>query len=72
MLCLKESIFDEIVKSENYKIFTNIKKDKHLVIYYNFLSDDFGDFIDELKKLNTEIIVYVFSVDNSVDKSLFK
>jgi len=72
MLCLKESIFDEVIKSENYKIFSNTKKDKYLAIYYNFLGDDFSDYIEELKKLNTEIIVYVFSVDNSVDKSLFK
>jgi hypothetical protein len=72
MLCLKESIFDLVLEKENYKISVSNKKDKNLAIYYNFIGDDFEEFVNEIKKLKTEIIVYIFSVDNNIDKSLFK
>jgi adenine-specific DNA-methyltransferase len=72
MLCLKENIFNLELEKNNFKIFSSNKKNKFLWIYYNFIQNDFENFINELKKVDGEIIIYVFSIDNKINKSLFK
>lgn len=72
MLCVKENIFNEEINAEDFKIFSSNKKDKYLCVYYNFLDESFDEFISELKKLNAKIIIYMFSLENKVDKTLFK
>lgn len=47
------------------------KNDKFLCIYYNFIEDTLYDFIEDIKALNGKKIVYVFSIDNDVNKTLF-
>ncbi|MCL5666996.1 MAG: hypothetical protein M1383_04475, partial [Patescibacteria group bacterium] len=71
MLCVKENIFNLKAETEDYKIFASNKKDKFLCVYYNFLDSSFGDFLKEIKKLEGKKIIYMFSVDGKVDKSLF-
>ena len=71
MLCVKENIFNEEIKEENYKIFSSNKKDKYLCVYYNFIDESFEDFLNELKKLKGKKIIYVFSLENKVDKKIF-
>lgn len=72
ILCVKENIFNETVKEEDYKIFSSNKKNKFLCIYYNFLDKSFDNFLEELKKLKGKKIIYMFSLENKVDKKLFK
>jgi len=72
MLCVKENIFNSMIEKKDFKIFSSNKKDKHLCIYYNFIEDSFDNFLNEIKKLKGEKIVYMFSLENIVDKSLFK
>ncbi len=71
MLCVKENIYNLEKKGEDYKIFSSNKGDRFLGIYYNFIDDSFDEFLEELKKLNGEKIIYMFAIDNKVDKSLF-
>jgi len=71
MLCVKENIFNLEKKKDGYKIFSSNKKNKFLCVYYNFLDDSFDEFLKEIKKLKSKKIIYMFSVDNKVDKSLF-
>lgn len=71
MLCVKENIFNLEKEIEDYKIFTSNKKDRFLCVYYNFLEDSFDDFLKELQKLKGKKIIYMFSMDGKVDKSLF-
>ncbi|NTU66808.1 MAG: site-specific DNA-methyltransferase [Candidatus Moranbacteria bacterium] len=71
MLCVKENIFNLESKQEDYKIFSSHKKDKFLCVYYNFLDDSFEDFLKEIKKLKGKKIIYMFSMDGTVDVSLF-
>ncbi len=71
MLCVKENIFNFETENDNYKIFSSNNKDKFLCVYYNFAEDEIGEFIKEIKKLKGWKIIYMFSVDNEVDKSIF-
>ncbi|WP_025209406.1 hypothetical protein [Hippea sp. KM1] len=71
MLCVKENIYNLEKEEEDYKIFSSNKKDRFLCIYYNFIDDSFSEFLEELKKLNGKKIIYMFAIDNKVDKSLF-
>ena len=71
MLCVKENIFNIETENDNYKIFSSNNKDKFLCIYYNFTDDGLKEFISEIKKIRVRKIIYMFSVDNKVDKSIF-
>jgi adenine-specific DNA-methyltransferase len=72
MLCVKENIFNLDVEKEDYKIFSSHKKDKFLCVYYNFLDESFEEFLREIKKLKGKKIIYMFSMDGTVDANLFK
>ena len=71
MLCVKENIYNLEAEEIDYKIFSSNKKDKSLCIYYNLIDDTFNDFLSELKKLNGKKIIYMFSMENKVEKSFF-
>jgi len=71
MLCVKENIFNLETESDDYKIFSSNKKNEFLCVYYNFIEDTFNDFLSELKKLKGKKHIYMFSVENEVDKALF-
>ena len=69
MLCLKEDCFDEVKKDTDFKIFKN-SQDKYLGIIF----DDSGiePFKKEVKKLNKQLVVYVFSLDESAREEEFE
>ncbi len=71
MLCVKENIFNQELVENDFKIFSSNKKDKFLCIYYNFIDDSFEQFIEKLKQIKSNKIIYMFSFDNIIDKSLF-
>lgn len=72
MLCLKENIYNLKEEQEDYKIFESNKKDKYLCVYYNFINDSFEDFLNSLKKLEWQKIIYMFSMDDKIDNELFE
>ena len=72
MLCLKENIFNLHIENKDYKVFQSNKRDKFLCIYYNLKNSSFDNFIEELKKIKEEKIIYMFSFDNFVDEEWFK
>lgn len=72
MLCLKENIYNLKEEQEDYKIFESNKKDKYLCVYYNFINDSFEDFLNSLKKLEGQKIIYMFSMDDKIDNELFE
>ena len=71
MLCVKENIFNLEIEEKDYKIFSSNRKDKSLCIYYNLIDDTFDEFLAEIKKLKSKKIIYMFSMENKVEKSLF-
>ncbi len=72
MLCLKENIYNLKEEKDDYKIFESNKKDKYLCVYYNFINDSFEEFIDTLKQIDGEKIIYMFSMDDNINKELFE
>ncbi len=72
MLCVKENIYNLIKESDDYKIFSSNRRDKYMGIYYNIYDDGLNEFIEELKKIKEKKVIYMFSLDNSVNHELFK
>lgn len=73
MLCLKTGIFNMIDETNPcFKIFDNNKHNQFLCVYFDFFSEDIQQFINKVKTLNGEKFVFMFSLDENVDKSLFE
>lgn len=71
MLCVKENIFNLEVEGKDFKIFSSNKKGRFLCVYYNFIEDSFNAFVEELQKLESKKNIYMFSMENQIDKSIF-
>ena len=70
MLCLREGIFDEIKKTDDYRIFQ--QGDQTLAVYYSLDRKALSDLKKELNKIDGDKIFYCFTLDPlGVDKSDF-
>ncbi|PKM91201.1 hypothetical protein CVU82_04080 [Candidatus Falkowbacteria bacterium HGW-Falkowbacteria-1] len=70
MLCLREGIFDEIKKTDDYRIFQ--QGDQTLAVYYSLDRKALSDLKKELNKINGNKVFYCFTLDPlGVDKSDF-
>ena len=68
MLCIKENAFENVKDRKKFKIFKNNQQ------YLGIIFDDeyIEEFIEEAKKIDGKINVYVFSYDESVPTKEFK
>lgn len=71
MLCVKENIFNLLSKTKSYKIFTCNANMRYLCVYFDTSKASFEVFLDELKLIEGQKSVYVFSTHEQVDKALF-
>jgi len=62
MLCLRESIFDEIKNTKSYKVFK--QKDKIMAIYYSLERNKIDSLKKELDKISGDKILYCFTLDH--------
>ncbi len=70
MLCLREGIFDEIKKTDDYRIFQ--QGDQILAVYYSLDCKALSDLKKALNKIDGDKIFYCFTLDPlGVDKSDF-
>lgn len=70
MLCLREGIFDEIKKTDDYRIFQ--QGDQILAVYYSLDRKALSDLKKELNKIDGDKVFYCFTLDPlGVDKSDF-
>ena len=70
MLCLREGIFDEINKTDDYRIFQ--QGDQTLAVYYSLDRKALSDLKKELNKIDGDKVFYCFTLDPiGVDKSDF-
>jgi adenine-specific DNA-methyltransferase len=72
MLCVKENIFNLEKKADDFKIYSSHDKSKYLCIYFNTIDDSFEEFIEELKHLDADKKIYMFSDDLNIDKEPFQ
>lgn len=61
MLCLREGIFDEVKKTDHYRIFQ--QGDKTLAVYYSLDRKSLPALKKELEKMTGEKILYCFTLD---------
>ena len=61
MLCLREGVFDEVKKTDNYRIFQ--QGDKTLAVYYSLDRKTLPALKKELEKMSGEKILYCFTLD---------
>lgn len=70
MLCMREGIFDEIKKTDDYRIFQ--QGDQTLAVYYSLDRKALSELKKELNKIAGDKIFYCFTLDPlGVDKSDF-
>jgi adenine-specific DNA-methyltransferase len=70
MLCLREGIFDEIKKTNDYRIFQ--QGDQALAVYYSLDRKALSELKKELNKIDGDKVFYCFTLDPlGVDKSDF-
>lgn len=73
MICLKTGRFNEIpCNNKSFRIFANNAKDCYTCIYFDCFDIDMHNFISEINKLNGKKELYIFSLTDAVDESLFK
>ena len=61
MLCLREGVFDEIKKTNHYRIFQ--QGDKTLAVYYSLKRDSLPTLKKELEKIDGDKVLYCFTLD---------
>lgn len=61
MLCLREGIFNEIKKTDDYRIFQ--QGDRALAVYYSLDRKALAHLEKDLKKINGEKLLYCFTLD---------
>lgn len=72
LLNIKENVYDVIQKELNFSIYSNFNENKVMGIYNNYFEQkSFQDMITKIKLTNQKNnIIYYFSLDNNVDKSI--
>ena len=73
MICLKTGRFNELQSNNaSFKIFSNNANNQYTCIYFDCFDTEMHDFISEIKKLHGQKELYIFSLTNTIDSSLFK
>lgn len=73
LLCIKERIFELVNKNAFSSHYFNSDDDRHLFIYNDYFNDlNFSEFKKDVLSTKGERIVYVFSLDNYIDETLFE
>lgn len=72
MLCVKDNIFNLLKSADDYKIYCSHDNTRYLCIYFNTVDDSFDEFLEELKGIDGNKLVYMFSDDLIVDKEPFR
>lgn len=72
MLCIKEDTYKEIEKTEEYTIYSNNEKNKYTCVYFDTISNRYDEFIEKVKKINEEKILYIFTLGNEIDEPRLK
>ena len=72
MLCIKGATFDKVVSNNEYAIYTNHDKRKYTCVYFDIFGLKYNEFIDKIKNINEEKILYVFTLGDYVSTENLK
>lgn len=72
MLCIKEDTYKEVEKTEEYTIYSNNEKNKYTCVYFDTIGNRYDEFIEKVKKINEEKILYIFTLGDKIDEPRLK
>lgn len=72
MLCIKGSTFNKIISNNEYAIFTNHDKTKYTCVYFDIFGLKYDDFINKVKDIKEEKLLYIFTLGDYVDTENLK
>lgn len=68
MLCVKESTFDLVEKTDSYVIYKDKNNTNYTCIYYDILHNNYDEFIEKIKYIENKKALYIFSLNNRVEE----
>ena len=72
MLCIKGGTFNKVISNNEYAIFTNHNKTKYTCVYFDIFGLKYDDFINKIKDIIEEKLLYIFTLGDYVDTSNLK
>ena len=68
ILCVKESTFDLVDKTDSYVIYKDKNDINYTCIYFDILHNHYDEFIDRIKNIKNNKALYIFSLDNRIEE----
>lgn len=68
MLCVKESTFDLVEKTDSYVIYKDKNDINYTCIYFDIHQNHYNEFIEKIKFIENKKALYIFSLDNRVEE----
>ncbi len=68
MLCVKESTFDLVDKTDSYVIYKDKDDINYTCIYFDIHYNHYDEFIEKIKDIKNNKALYIFSLDNRVEE----
>lgn len=72
MLCIKGNTFNKVVSNNEYAIYANNDKTKYTCVYFDIFGLKYDDFIDKIKDIKEEKLLYIFTLGDYVDTNNLK
>lgn len=70
MLCVKGSTFEKIESDKEYVIYSNKEKTKYSCVYYDIFGTKYDEFLEKVKKIKEEKMLYIFTLGEYIDTSV--
>lgn len=72
MLCVKGATFNKITTNKEYAIYSNKEKSKYTCVYFDIFGSKYDDFINKVKEIKEEKMLYIFTLGDYIDKDTLK
>ncbi len=72
MLCVKGNTFNKVELNNEYAIFTNSDNSKYSCVYFDIFGLKYADFIDKIKNIKEEKILYIFTLGDYINTDSLK
>ena len=72
MLCVKGNTFNKVTSNNEFAIFTNNDKTKYSCVYFDIFGLKYDDFINKIKDIKEEKLLYIFTLGDYVNTDNLK